>query len=84
MSEYTILKILQRLHRMRHKPDLHSFKAKIKDGVAYVEAEEDGIFIECFTYDDEGNETRERWVGPIPEAVRELHERGLELKSVET
>lgn len=79
-----ILKRLQKLHRMRHKPDLHSFKAKIKNGVVYVESEEDAIFMEFFTYDDAGNETRARWVGSVAGAARELESRGIDLASVET
>lgn len=79
-----ILKRMQKLHRMRHKPDLHSFKANIKNGLAYVEAQWDGIFIEFFTYDAEGNEKRERWVGSVKSAARELEMRGLDLASVET
>lgn len=84
MSYDAILKLLQRLHRMRHKPDLHSFKAKIKDGVVFVEAQWDGFSVDFFTYDDAGNETREHWVGSTAKTARELERRGLDLDSVET
>lgn len=83
-NEEAITKLLQKLHRKRHTPDLHSFKAKIAAGVVYVEAEEDGIFMELFTYDADGNETRERMVASVYLAARELERRGLDLATVET
>lgn len=79
-----ILELLEKIHRMRHKPDLHSFKAKIKAGVVYVEAEESVIFMEFFTYDDKGNETRRRFTGSIPEAASELEKQEIDLATVET
>lgn len=79
-----ILKILQRLHRMRHKPDLHSFKADIKGGVVYVEAQEEGLYMELFIYDAEGKETREHWTGSIVEGTKKLKDLGLALETIET
>lgn len=84
MPDNSILKLLQKLHRMRHKPDLHSFKAKIKAGVVYVEAEEDAIFIAAFTYDAAGKETRTRWAIPIEVAADKLEKLGIDLATVET
>lgn len=84
MSCNAILKLLRKLHRNRHKPDLHSFKAKIYNGVVYVEAEWSGIFIEFFTCDGEGKETRESWAGTIEAAARELDRRCLDMATVET
>ena len=84
MQYNKILKLLQKLHRMRNKPDLHSFKAKIKDGVVYVEAEIDAIFIEAFTYDAAGKETRTRWAIPIEAAAGVLERMGLDPATVET
>lgn len=84
MKNDAILKLLQKLHRMRHKPDLHSFKAKMKDGLAYVEAQWDGFYVVFFTYDAEGNEIRESWTGSTAATARELERRGLDLATVET
>lgn len=84
MDNTAILKLLQKIHRMRHKPDLHSFKAKIQDGVVYVEAEEDAIFMEIFIYDAEGHENRERWVGAITEAATKLERLEIDPATVET
>lgn len=83
-NKETITKLLQKLHRMRHKPDLHSFKAKITAGVVYVEAEEDAIFIEAFIYDEEGRELREYGCYPLGEAAHRLACLGIDLASVET
>ena len=79
----TIIKMLEKIYRMRHKPDLHSFKAKTRDGIVYVEAEEEGIFVESITYDAEGKERRERWVRPIAVTAIELEVMGIDLTSVE-
>lgn len=84
MNYDAILKLLQRFHRMRHKPDLHSFKALIKNGVVFVEAQWDGFSVDFFTYDDAGNETREHWAGSTAKTAHELERRGLDLDSVET
>lgn len=84
MNNDNILKLLQKLHKMRHKPDLHSFKAKIKSGVVFVEAEEDAIFMEIFIYDADGHENRERWVGAITEAATKLERLEIDPATVET
>lgn len=84
MAYNAILNYLQRLNRRRHKPDLHSFKAKIKDGIVYGEARWDDFSLDFFLYDGAGNETRVHWSGAITAAARELESRGLNLASVET
>lgn len=84
MKNSAILNLLERLLRRRHIPDLHSFKAKIKNGVVFVDAQWDGFHIDFITYDGAGNETRESWVGSAFLAARELESRGLDLTSVET
>lgn len=83
-NKETITKLLKKLHQRRHKPDLHSFKAKIAAGVVFVEAEEDAIFIEAFIYDEEGRELRERWCDRLDVAARRLECLGLDLATVET
>lgn len=84
MAYNEILNYLQRLNRRRHMPDLHSFKAKVKDGIVYGEARWEDVSLVFFLYDAAGNETRVHWSGTITAAARELESRGLDLASVET
>ena len=46
-----IFKLLLRCLRDRHKPDLHTFWINLNNGKAYVEAQEQGIYIERHTVD---------------------------------
>lgn len=61
MIRDALLKLLQRCRRQWYKPDLHSFRAQIKDGVVFVECDWDGVDIDAFTYDKKGNEHRNFW-----------------------
>jgi hypothetical protein len=53
-----IFKLIQQLERNVNAPDLHSFKASIKNGIVFVEARLDGIYIEHQIGDKEM-----KWVG---------------------
>jgi len=78
-----IFKLLQKLNRKPLKEDLHSFRAKIKNGIVFVECRGYEIYIESFEYDKNGKETRKTWAGvPIASANR-LYELGLDLESIE-
>lgn len=85
MSNEAILKLLQRCRRQWHKPDLHSFKAKIKGGVVFVECDPSGVNIDAITYDTKGNEVREGWRtgGALRDAVEILERLEIDLASVE-
>ena len=48
MAYSDILNYLQRLNRRRHKPDLHSSKAKVKNGIVYGEARWDDFSLVFF------------------------------------
>lgn len=61
MKYESTINLLQRCRRQWYKPDLHSFKAKIKDGVVFVECDPEGVNIDAIFYDKMGNETRESW-----------------------
>lgn len=61
-----IFKILMKLNKNRHKPDLHSFTAKTNDGMVYVDCREDGVFAEHIYYDEKGDEKKwQFWGTPI-------------------
>ena len=79
-----IFKILQGLKKQMHIPDLHSFKAKIKNGVAFVEyTMNDEIYIEYFIYDAQGNEKRYQWAGTLIAAANKLEALQIELETID-
>ena len=61
MRREAIIQLLQRCRRQWYIPDLHSFRASIKDGVVFVECDIDGVDIDAITYDKKGNEIRNSW-----------------------
>ncbi len=61
MNRDKLLKLLQRCRRQWYIPDLHSFKARIKDGVVFVECGTGGVDIDAITYDKTGKEIRKCW-----------------------
>lgn len=81
-----ILNLLQRCRRQWYKPDLHSFRARIKDGVVFVECDPDHVTIEAITYDNKGNEIRRGWrTGrALYDAVELLEQLSIDLATVET
>ena len=73
-----IFKLIRQLERNVNVPDLHSFKADIKDGIVFVEARVDGIYI---SHHIEGKETK--WVGYAIAAANRLEMLGLDLSTVD-
>jgi hypothetical protein len=86
MKHEGILNLLQRCRRQWYKPDLHSFKARIKDGVVFVDCDQDGVNIDAITYDKKGNEIHESWrTGrALCDAVEILAQLEIDLVTVET
>ena len=80
-----ILKLLQRCRRQWYKPDLHSFRARIKDGVVFVDCDTSGVNIDAIIYDTKGTEIHKRWrTGTaLADAVEVLEKLGLDLDTVE-
>ena len=81
-----ILKLLQRCRRQWYKPDLHSFRAKIKDGVVFVDCHATGVNIDAIIYDaKKGAEIRESWRtgAALTDAVEVLEKLGIDLDTVE-
>lgn len=85
MNKEAILKLLQRCHRQWHTPDLHSFKARIKDGVVFVECDLDHVQIDAFIYDG-AKDVRHSWrTGTaLSDAVEILATLGIDMATVET
>lgn len=74
-----IFKLLQSLERNINKPDLHSFKARIKNGVVFVEARQGEVYISEMRHDT----THVGWTGTYIAAANRLEMLGLDLDSVE-
>ena len=74
-----IFKLLQTLERNINKPDLHSFKARIKNGVVFVEARRGEVYISEMRADT----THVGWAGTYMAAANRLEMLGLDLDSVE-
>lgn len=77
-----IFKFLQKCNKNANEPDLHSFKAKIKGGVVFVECRGYEVFIESYTYDN-GNEICNRWVGTTIAAANLLEKLGIDFNSID-
>lgn len=60
MKHEAIIKLLQRCRRQWFKPDLHSFRARIKDGVVFVECDPSGVVIDARVY-EKGEEVCKSW-----------------------
>ena len=84
MKTDAILLTLKKHHRMRHVPDLHSFKAKIENGVVFVDCGGPGVDIHIFIYDAKGQETRELWQGYLEDAAEKLKALKIDLSTLET
>ena len=78
-----IFKLLEKMNRQSYKKDLHSFKAKIKNGVVWVECRGYETFMETYIYDEKGNETRKQWCGTTVAAANRLEMVGIEYESIE-
>lgn len=79
-----IFKMLQDFNKRAHIPDLHSFKAKIKGGIVFVECRGFEVYVKSFVYDQENNETRKQWAGTTIAAANLLESLGIDLTTVET
>ena len=73
-----IFKLIQKLERNVNVPDLHSFKANIKDGIVFVDARIDGIYIEHHIEDK-----KTQWVGYAIAAANRLVMLELDLDTVD-
>ena len=83
MDEERIFKFLKRCNRQHATPDLHSFKANIKNGVAFVDCRGYETFIESITCNESGDETREQFTGTAAEVAERLYELQIDLNSIE-
>lgn len=83
MSNNTILELLKRCRRQWHKPDLHSFKAAIKDGVVFVEVDTDCVHIDAIRSFGL-QEVRNHWrtEEDLNKAAEILEQLGLDLETV--
>lgn len=73
-----IFRLVQQIERNVNKPDLHSFTAKIKNGVVWVEARAGEIYISEMRCDT----THIGWAGNAIAAANRLEALGIDLESV--
>ena len=78
-----VFKLLTKMNRQPLKKDLHTFKAKIKNGVVWVECRGYEIFIETYLYDEKGNETRTQWAGTTIAAANRLELLEIDFDTIE-
>ncbi len=74
-----IFKLLQQFERNVHKPDLHSFKAKIKNGIVFVDARQGEVYISEMRHDT----TQVGWTGTYIAAANRLEMLELDLDSID-
>ena len=78
-----VFKLLEKMNRQSYKKDLHSFKAKIKNGIVWVECRGYETFMETYIYDEKGNETRKQWCGTTVAAANRLEMFEIDFDSIE-
>ena len=78
-----VFKLLTKMNRQHLKKDLHTFKAKIKNGVVWVECRGYEIFVETYCYDEKGNETRTQWAGTTIAAANRLEMLEIDFDTIE-
>ena len=83
MNGDMIFKWLQKCNKNARKPDLHSFKANIKNGVVWVDCRGYEVFMESFIRDKDGNEIRTPWAGTVMAAANRLEKLGMILGSID-
>lgn len=83
MEKERLFKFMQRCNRMWSTPDLHSFKANIKNGYVWVECRGYETYVESHTYDADGNEQITRFVGTTVAATNRLEMLGIEFDSID-
>lgn len=79
-----LFKFLLKLNRRHNTPDLHSFTAKIENGVVFVECRGHETFIESITYDADGKEIRKQFAGTTIAAVNRLEMLKIDLNSIQS
>lgn len=83
MGDDKIFKFLQKCNLQHATPDLHSFKANIKNGVVFVDCRGYETFIESITYDTDGNEISQRFVGTTIAAANRLEMLQMDFNSID-
>lgn len=83
MGDDKIFKFLQKCNRQHATPDLHSFKANIKNGVVFVDCRGYETFIESITCDTDGNEISQRFVGTTIAAANRLEMLQMDFNSID-
>ena len=78
-----IEKLLKSMIRNKHKPDMHSFNAKINNGSVYVEFANEKFYITCFVSMDSGQEVKTIACGDIHECHDKLVELGVKPETVD-
>ena len=73
-----LFKFILWCQQRKHVPDLHSFTIRIKNGTAYVEAQEQGIFVEHRIGDNIF-----QWAGTAIAATIRLEMLGADFDSIE-
>ncbi len=76
-------KFLLKCNRRHETPDMHSFKANIKDGVVFVDCRGFEVYVESITYDAAGNEKRTQFAGTTIAAANRLEMLQIDLDSIE-
>lgn len=84
MAEYgdRIFNILRQFNNRAHIPDLHSFTAKIKNGVVFVECRGYEVMVESRTYGENGKEKVSTWCGTTIAAANRLEMMRLETDTI--
>lgn len=73
-----IFKFLQKCNTNCHKPDLHSFTARINGGIVYVECRGYDVYIESQIFDK-----KTQWVGTTVAAANRLEMLGIEFDTID-
>lgn len=84
MAEYgdRIFKILHQFNKRAHIPDLHSFTAKIENGVVFVECRGYEVMVESRTYSETGEEKVSTWCGTTVAAANRLEILQLDIDTI--
>ena len=64
--------------RNKNQPDLHSFTIALAEGNAYVDAQDNEIYMEIYR-----NNTKYQWRGTVLAAANKLYELGGDAKTIE-
>lgn len=84
MKKQYIEGFLKKCDRRHDTPDLHSFRAKIKDGVVYVDCRGYGeVFIVTYIYGSDGKETEQQFSESIAGAAERLQELEMDFDTID-